>query len=170
MKTTKILMLIVLFFTSSVSAEKWQIAEFLTIDPADSIDVTYQEIPELEMEGEFVTGWKGEDLSYFLIVEKQEENSSFEVIWPFVRQAMNQESSDGKSTIVNEGKLKTNSGNEVSYKTIQYNIEEGVVTQLFTFIQSKKKSYWIIGTTVDEDIKYMTENSLAIMKTATVTQ
>ncbi|MDH5631301.1 MAG: hypothetical protein OEY96_14215 [Gammaproteobacteria bacterium] len=170
MKMLKILGFISLLVSTSLNAEEWQIAEYLTIEPADSIDVTFQEIPELEMEGEFVAGWKGEDMSYFLVLDAESGEIDESEYWPALIKEMAGKKAKYKDVIIAEGKFKTRSGNQVSHKTIRYSMDGEQVVQLFTLVKSKKMTYWIVATSVDEDIKYMTENTIAILKTATITR
>ena len=164
----KRIFLFVLFSISPFIAncEEWEISESLFVSPPDSLDVTFQVIEGIDPNASYVYGWKGEDLSYLVMTEMQPSILPFEEYWNNLINGMriDPEISDIENSDTHS--FETQKSQNASCQKFKYQLDGDSTLQYICIVIGDKLAYYVIGSSVDGDMNYLSDSLKTLMATA----
>ncbi|WP_434362354.1 hypothetical protein NF212_18995 [Parasalinivibrio latis] len=163
----KLCVVLLFLFNVHAYAEDWEIASSLTVTPDSSMDVTYQALPELGFEEEIIAGWKGDELSYFLLSQDVVSGLERKMYWYALQRDYAKEGLDIKA-MEDMGAFTAGESVDISIKKVVFNIEGDEAVQFVALLSSPKKVYWVIASSTDGDEDYLIKNFKELLQTVSI--
>ncbi len=134
-------------FSSHAQSDVWKIGQYINIEPK-GLDVTFQLIEEFDKTQKVVMGWDGEEQLYALAIDEQPGGGKEENYW----QGLVTELKKGSPIdIAYEGRFKSVSGLNITFKIFTYRIEAEPAVQIFYLIKNENIAYWAIAHVLNVD-------------------
>lgn len=147
-----LLMVCYMVLSSQVHSETQVVADGLAVELLESLDLTYQTIPDYDTEN-VLAGWNGDEFKYFVTFSKLPPGWLDADVWVagFTRD-INAASEGGSLRILDRGNFKSSGGHDLSYIEISFipKGEKDEQYQLVHFITDHESSYLAFATPVSE--------------------
>ena len=156
--------------SSQVYSESQVVADGLAIEILDTLDLTYQIVPDYDDTESVVVGWDGDEFQYFVAFSKLPPGWLDADVWiaGFTRD-MGAASEPNSLKVLDKGSFKSGGGYDLSYIDISYILKGEQVSQYQAvyFITDHKDSYLAFATPVSEngEVKLRSE-VINILKTS----
>ncbi|WP_428036082.1 hypothetical protein [Amphritea sp.] len=151
---TIILLVCYMVFSSQVYSEPQVVADGLAIELLESLDITYQIVPDYDDTENVIVGWNGDEFQYFIAFSKLPPGWLDADVWiaGFIRD-INAASERDTVRILDRGSNKSQGGYDLTYIKISFTPkgEQEPQIQLIHFITDQKSSYLAFATPVSVD-------------------
>ena len=151
---TIILLVCYMVFSSQVYSEPQVVADGLAIELLESLDITYQIVPDYDDTDNVIAGWNGDEFQYFIAFSKLPPGWLDADVWiaGFTRD-INAASERNTFRILDRGSNKSKGGYDLTYIKISFTPkgEQEPQIQLIHFITDQKSSYLAFATPVSVD-------------------
>ena len=168
----KIFLLLVFFMfaSSQVFSEPQVVADGLAIDLSETLDITYQIVPDYDDTEHVIAGWDEDEFQYFITFSKLPSGWLDPDVWiaGFTRD-INAASERNTFKVLEKGTYKSSGGYEVTYIKISFTPkgESEAQNQTAHFITDHKNSYLAFATPVSEaGINKLETEVVSILKTS----
>ena len=139
--------------SSQVYSEPQVVADGLAIDLLESMDLTYQIVPDYDETDSVVAGWNGDEFQYFVAFSKLPPGWLEADVWitGFARD-INAASERNSLKVLDRNSYKSSGGYELTYIEISFipKGEQEYRKQLVHFITDRKNSYLAFATPTSE--------------------
>jgi len=156
--------------SSQVYSESQVVADGLAIELLETLDLTYQIVPDYDDTESVVAGWDGDEFQYFVAFSKLPPGWLDAEVWiaGFTRD-INAASERNSLEVLGRGSFKSSGGYDLSYIEITF-IPKGELEpqyQLVHYITDHKSSYLAFATpTSESDEAKLRSEVISILKTS----
>lgn len=159
-----------MFFSSHVYSDSQVVAHGLAVDLLETLDLTFQVIPEYDETENVLAGWNGDEFQYFVAFSKLPAGwlNAEQWISGFTRD-ISAASETGSFNLLDKGYYKSNGKFDLNYIEISFipKGEQEKRKQLVHFITDHKNSYLAFATpTTDNGANVLLSEVIRILKTS----
>ncbi|MEM1263709.1 MAG: hypothetical protein AAGH76_15020 [Pseudomonadota bacterium] len=152
------------FLAVAANAQEWQIADNLVVTATSAVDATFQVYPDFDPNEPLLHGWRGEDLEYLVVVDKQPGGQKERLYWDGVLDELKAQSDDGNVTVLAEGSYANAAGTTMTYKLLEWQDEQEPTIQALHLVVGKRDAFWLMASSLTGDIDYMTEQTILLFR------
>jgi len=154
----------------NVNAETWTLLPKLTMTPPADLDVSFQSLEELDLEGNHIVGWQGEEADFFVLAVDWEKGFGSGIAWTVMMADLRLDSDLEDLTVVTEGDYKTDLNYTIKYKLVEHKDEGDTVTQYLTSIEHANGAFMLIANSFSNDREYLTKSMRVLAKSVRISK
>jgi len=168
----KKIMVIILFLISlKLSAEEWELGNFISVTPTKGTDVTFQILDDFDPKQRVLLGWDGDEQLYAMAIDEQPGGLDTKKYWKGLLREIEKDADGQKLDVAHEGEFKSNDGLTITYKVITSKSDGEILVQIIYLIKNSKIAYWamVIGVDVTR-VNEAYQQSASVLKTVKLTK